>query len=453
MSMQTSPPTFEELSRQQLEIFAKEIQEHFSEERRLREELEVRNERLEQRLREITAIERMNQTIDAQNQDLSLLHASGELLAEDIEENGTPHRLTEATVLQRVADFSRELVHANHSVLIRLGEETASSIFTSGLDTASQKAMYGLIREQNIQATLGDEAKPVAVKHPSHTVLGNGDGMVIENLLGIPIVFKGHHLGNLFLANKEGEEEFSPEDSSLMVMFATQAAVAIENAHTYQEIEAQAVMSERDRIGKDLHDNIIQTIYAMGMSLESCVDTVETAPDRAQERLRTAIGGLNEIITNIRDFIMDLRPDLQEEKTLGQRIQKLVMEFCRDSLIPVDVDLGLQKEPALSISQTAQLLSIAKEGLSNVAKHAKANSAFLGLYHEPSHMEFWIEDDGVGFDLEDPRSKRSFGLNNMRERTESLGGRFIMKSAPGKGSMLIISIPLEDNTPQPIGGA
>ena len=148
-----------------------------------------------------------------------------------------------------------------------------------------------------------------------------------------------------------------------------------------------------------------------------------------------------------------LRPDLQEEKTLGQRFQRLVAEFCRDSLIPVDVDLGLQKEPALSISQTAQLLSIAKEGLSNVAKHAKANAVFLGLYHDAKVLEFWIEDDGVGFEVGSPGSNRSYGLRNMKERAESLGGRFTMRSSPGVGSLLTVTIPLENNAPRPgMGG-
>ena len=449
MSTQTMPPTVDQLSRQQLEIYAREFQEHFYEERRLREQLESRNRLLERHLQEVAAIEGMNQTIHRQHRDLSQMHAQGLAVGDHVDaatSAGTGAAGSSmGAVLQKVADLSRELVHAEYSVLMALENGWPSSTLTSGLDADGRKAIEALVRDRGIQSALRREVRPVRVKlaPPDRNGAQAAErGIKVTSLLGIPIVDKGQHIGNLYLANKEGAQEFSQEDASMMVMFATQAAVAIGNARIYLEIQSHAVWEERDRIGKDLHDGIIQSIYAVGLNLESCADTVMEEPLEVKSRIKVAVTGLNEVIGNIRSYIMDLRPDLLGEKTLSQRLQGLATEFSHNTGIPVEVQMALREEPRLASLQTAHVLALMREALTNIAKHAGACTAVLGLAPGDGAVRLWVQDDGVGFDPAEIRDGARQGLRNMKERAAAMGGDLAITSSPGRGTRLEITIPM-----------
>ena len=234
--------TFDQLNWQQLEIYAEELQEHFYEERRLRRQPEDRNRRLEQRLWEIAAIERMNQTIYQQNQELSRVHSKGvrhqdQVGAVSNAGTGIAPELSMDAVLQEVVDVSRELVHARYGALAIFEGGMVSAVLTSGLGYAEAKAIEAYLRSRGIQEMPGQEAQPIRLKGFGEGRRGVGRPPGISKmtcLLSIPIVYKGQSMGDIYVADKEGAQEFSQEDGSLMAMFATQAAVAIENARNYR---------------------------------------------------------------------------------------------------------------------------------------------------------------------------------------------------------------------------
>ena len=326
-----------------------------------------------------------------------------------------------------------------------------SSFLASGLDAEERKSVEAVLRDRGFQGMLNWKAQPTRLKDLDYgrrwiTLLPDTNKMTCP--LGIPIVHKGRYMGNLYMIDKQDAQEFSQEDESLMVMFATQAAVAIENTRIYQQGRAEAIQEERDRIGKDLHDSIIQSIYAVGLNLESCTEIVAEDPPEVKDRLKVAVNSLNQVITNIRNYIMDLLPKSVAEKTLRERLRALAEEFSHNSRIRVDLQLGLQEDPGLASSQTNHLLAIAREGLTNVAKHASARSAILGLSHNDEMLRLWIQDGGAGFNPKLSRSGRKQGLRNMKERAAALRAKLVIKSSPGHGTRLEVRLPLHAPTPR-----
>ena len=116
---------------------------------------------------------------------------------------------------------------------------------------------------------------------------------VMTSLIGLPIVYEGRSVGDLYLADKSGGQPFTREDEEMLRTFAAHAAIAIENARLYRQVQNLAVLEERDRIGMDLHDGVIQSLYATGLTLENCLEDLEQDPAQVQPQIQKAIHDLN----------------------------------------------------------------------------------------------------------------------------------------------------------------
>ncbi len=440
--------TFDDLERRQLEIYARELQEHFDEEHRLRQELEKRNRNLEQRLREIAAIEGMNKTIWRQNEKLSQIHSlapathnqTGDAVAE----------LSLTLVLQRIVDLSRDLVPAMHGGLMIVDNGRRSSFVTSGLNPTEKSALEAYLRDSGISGILGNELKPTAQIERGSPPRDNetpSDKFQVTGLLGIPVINRGKHLGNLYLLNKPGDDPFTQEESSLMSMFATQAAVAIENAQNYRNIQVQSIVEERDRIGRDLHDNTIQSLYALGLEMEDCAEVAVDTPREVQTRLRRSVGRINEVISSIRTYVLDLRPDDLAERKLHEHMEELVESFKGAGISRLELLWDVQQALVLSPNQISHFIAIAREGLANVVKHAGATSAVLGFSTDGTYFKLWIEDNGVGFDTRASVGNRHQGLRNIHDRVQALGGTLQVQSRPGQMTRLDITAPIGRHAP------
>src|SRR5512147_2149378 len=148
---------------------------------------------------------------------------------------------------------------------------------------------------------------PVISEHPrSSGFPANHPHMV--SFLGVPIRAASVQLGQIYLTEKVGAPEFTADDEKIIQMLAAYAAAAIQNARLHENTHRLAVLEERERIGMDLHDGIIQSIYGVGLSLESTMHTIEEYPADAKEQVKRSIGGLNQAIRDLRAYIMDLRP-------------------------------------------------------------------------------------------------------------------------------------------------
>jgi signal transduction histidine kinase len=261
----------------------------------------------------------------------------------------------------------------------------------------------------------------------------------MKSFLGVPIVGAGETLGNLYLSEKNDQTLFTDVDQRLIEMLAAHAAVAIQNARLYSQVERLAILEERTRIGMDLHDGVIQSIYAVGLTLESTRLALPAEADEASSLLGIAIEGLNEAIRDIRNFILDLRPR-RFAGDVEQGMAQLVREFQANTMVPVTVSIP-EKLAELPLPLGRAIFLTTQEALANVARHARAGKVKIVMHCTDQRVRLTIQDDGRGFDTANEALRVGHGLANMQSRAEGLGGTFALASAPGQGTTIFIDLP------------
>lgn len=271
----------------------------------------------------------------------------------------------------------------------------------------------------------------------------------MASFLGVPVVTQGRTIGNLYLTNKRDAAEFSESDQLLVEMFALRAGIAIENARLHEQVQRLAVVEERERIAKDLHDGVIQAIYGVALSLEDVPVMMADEPDEASARIDRAIDSLNLTIREIRNFILGLRSELLHGADLLAGLATLANEFSATGASEIELDLAVDPDLAAGIptSLRVQLLQMAREALSNAARHARARRTRIVMRTEEGMIVLRVEDDGVGFDPNAVRPARHLGLANLYDRAAAFGGTVSIESTLGAGTTLTIRVPISNAEP------
>jgi signal transduction histidine kinase len=346
-------------------------------------------------------------------------------------------------VLQLIVDRVRELVAAQFAAL-GIVDETGQIVefITSGISPEDRQAigelphgrgLLGLIIRENRSYRIPD----IAAHPESYGFPPNHPPM--QSFLGVPVGVKDEVVGRLYLTNKQGAALFSSDDQALVEMFALHAGIAIENARLHDQVQRLAVVEERDRISRDLHDSVIQSIYAVTLSLDDVPELVRDAPDEARERVDVAIDALHGVIRDLRNFIFGLRPLLLDSGNLLDGLRALAEEMRRNTAIEVGIRGELSDELPLEV--VAELLSIAREALANVARHSGATHAFIDVEMHEEEVQLLVEDDGRGILPSALQMGGHHGLANMRARAEGLGGTFEIDSDLPVGTRIIVAIP------------
>ena len=347
-------------------------------------------------------------------------------------------------VLQRIVDLARSLVAAKYAALGVPNQTGALDKFvTSGMTPEEVRAIGHLPVGKGLLGLLLREPKPIRLRRVDDDPRSSGVSNHhphMGSFLGVPIIFKGKLLGNLYLTDKIGAEEFSDQDEHLITMLAAQAAIAIENANLYKQVQRLAVLEERERIAMDLHDGIIQSIYAVGLTLEYVGLLFDESPVDARKRLQDAINGLNDVIRDIRNYILDLRPQRFQNKNLSAGLTDLVRAFKANTFIAVEVQTNDLADADLTPDQSAGLFHIAQEALANIAKHARARNVMINLRREGAQVVLSVRDDGRGFDMTNVKSYAGHGLRNMDERARALNAEVNVTSAVGQGTEIEVRV-------------
>jgi two-component system sensor histidine kinase DevS len=262
------------------------------------------------------------------------------------------------------------------------------------------------------------------------------------------VTVKGRSVGNLYLTGKAGGKEFSKADQDLVETFARHAAIAIENARLHEQVQRLAIVDERERISKDLHDGIIQTVYAVGLSLEDVPELMKEDPDEVVRRVERAIDNLHHAIRDIRNFIFGLRPELLSGTTFVGGLAAIVEEFRHNSMIDVELRAAvLASEP--TPDATAHLLGIANEALSNIARHSGASRASIAVSTDMDGLSLSVTDNGRGFDSAAAASFGHQGLANMHSRAAGIGATMEIESGSA-GTTVRVMLPSDAMTGAPL---
>ena len=346
-------------------------------------------------------------------------------------------------VLQLIVDRVRELVSAQYAALGIVDEQGIITQFiTSGISIDQRRAIGDLPRGRGLLGLIIRENRPYRVPkisaHPeSYGFPPNHPAM--DSFLGVPVTVKGDVVGRLYLTNKQGASAFSPNDQALIETFALHAGIAIENARLHELVQRLAVVDERDRISRELHDSVIQMIYAVTLSLDDVADLVKEAPAEAATRVDKAIDALHDVIRDIRHFIFGLRPLLLDSGSLMDGLNALADELRRNTTTEIQVT---GDEPLdLPLAVVADLLALAREALANVARHAQAGHATIALSSADRALRLEIADDGRGLGAVADVLRGHHGLANMRARAVGMGGSLDIDSRAGLGTRIIVVIP------------
>lgn len=253
----------------------------------------------------------------------------------------------------------------------------------------------------------------------------------------VPLRVPGGVAGTLMVANVKGGRQFSQRDRLLVESLAASASVAIEYDRAQSELRKMGVMEERERIARELHDGIIQSLFAVGMSLQGTA--LRSGNSETSNHIEHAVEELDGVIRDLRNYIFGLRPGILADRELARALQELSDDMQARSRAKVDV--GIDDALAARLTNRAtDIVQLTREALSNVARHAEATHALVRLERQGTNAVLAVEDNGVGFTP--TNDSVGNGLRNMRERAFRLGGNLEVTSKPGEGTALRIEFPV-----------
>jgi signal transduction histidine kinase len=260
----------------------------------------------------------------------------------------------------------------------------------------------------------------------------------------LPLKASGNLVGVLNVATR-GQVPFDAQDVRLLSAVGNWAGLAIENARLHQNARRLAVLEERERIGMDLHDGIIQSIYGVGLAMENVSHMLGSDSSQAKNRIKHVIEDLNRIIRDIRTYILDLRPRQMDNENLLDGLKRLVSEYRANTLASATVNGAKARLDSLPQSHSTALFHICQEALANVAKHAAAKRVSVNVWTTDERVVMEVRDNGKGFDSEIINKSIGHGLANMQTRVRAVGGEVDISSVPGEGTTILAWVPRRAN--------
>jgi two-component system, NarL family, sensor histidine kinase DevS len=383
-----------------------------------------------------------DQKLVQQNNDLALLNDVAAALANSTEISEileqTLTRVMNYLDVEAGEIFLRE--EEGDEMVLALHRGEASEEFWSKDRFAPGEGFVGIVAESGlpvVTATAQDDNRFIR-----QAVVEAG----FHCIACIPLSARGKVMGVLGVATRR-ECFLENRELNLLSSVGKLAGIAVENSYLNHQTRRLAVMEERERIGMDLHDGIIQSIYAVGLALEFARMSLDEDEDMTREKITQSIDGLNSTIRDIRSYILDLRPRQFRGEDLMDGLKRLLDEYRSNTLSeaslvgPDDGKINLPQEHATT------LFHICQEALANVAKHAHARHTAIQLWKAPERVLLEISDDGQGFDLSKMSVTLGHGLSNMHTRARKVGGDVEITSEPGIGTTVLAWVPVRRSDP------
>lgn len=409
-------------------------------------------------------------------------------------------------MLQRILEAARELAGAEYAAIgVPDGDGGFALFLTSGVDAETWDRIGALPRTHGVLGAI--LCNPETIRMPDITEdprFGYYPRYhpVMRSFLGVPIVAGGEVLAELYLADKIGAREFTEDDERVLGMLAAHAALAVATAQRAERARELSVAEERNRLARDLHDSVTQTLFSLSLAAESALalhggrggadggvagggadgrtaggtdghtgsgtagggvdghadggtaggvdggaagggtrDSAERDGKLAEQldRVRLLTGTA---LTELRSLVETLRPPDVDAEGLAAALRKRVALLRRVHDTPIELTVRGGRRPTRTVEREA--LRVANEALANALQHAEASRIDVLLEISERLVRLEVADDGKGFDrAEERRSSRRFGLTSMRERAEALGGVLRIDTAPGEGTTVRLEVPGE----------
>jgi signal transduction histidine kinase len=258
--------------------------------------------------------------------------------------------------------------------------------------------------------------------------------------IGVPLMVRDEVIGALALDKKQ-PSYYSEKDGETVMAFANQAAIAIENAQLYDRAREQDVLKERNRLARELHDSLSQSLFSMVLNAEAGLLFFETEPEKARKQFELLYETANSALKEMRTLIFELRPADLEQEGLAAVLRKHAKFVAERYGLRIDVEVKGQSRLPLPIEKA--LYRVAQEALNNVVKHANATEVRITLNSQEKWAKLSVEDNGVGIGP-NAAKPNSLGLTSMRERVEQLGGHFEIGPNPsGTGAVVRVGVPCD----------
>ena len=389
-------------------------------------------------------IERMQRESLHRNQELATLNSVALVVNESLNLD---------VVLYRALDKLLETTGAEAGEIFLTDEHTQKMVqrVHSGI---LLEGFYEQTRFRTAEGFIGavaEAGKPIVVDNISQ------DRRLLRNevkergldvMVGVPLKSKNTVIGVIILATLS-RKRFTPEDTQLLLSIGNQIAVAIENARLHEKVQGMAALEERERIAREIHDGFAQVLSYVNTKTQAARQVLASGQQaQAEAYLKELEDIARDAYADVREAILGLRSTDVLQKGIIPTLKEYVLRFSQLSNVKTELEVSDGAVQSLPATTELQIIRIIQESLTNVRKHARASHAWVRISSKDGHTEIVIEDDGQGFDPS--RVKREnwprFGLQTMRERTESVRGSLDIISAPGRGTKVILTVPLAGRT-------
>ena len=340
-------------------------------------------------------------------------------------------------VLDRLVTEAAHATGARYGALGVLGEHGVLAEFRhTGLTKEETARIGALPTGHGVLGTVIRESRTIVVdeieNHPdSYGFPPNHPPM--RSFLGVPVVAGGKAFGNLYLTEKPGG--FTEEDVSFVEALSRIAGSAVNTARLQERLRMLAVVEDRERIARDLHDSVIQDLFAAGLGLQGISERVQDTS--AAAALDDAVDRLDDAVETLRAYIFQLKTPPDTRPALDERLQELVVRM--GSAYPSNVHLELDITDIDDDNLEDQILRIVTEALSNALRHSAGNNIDVNVETGSDGISIRVTDDGIGFDTRSPTT--GMGLANIAARAEKIGGALTLRSQPGDGLVVEVVAP------------
>lgn len=369
-----------------------------------------------------------------------------EALSEAVLEMASEQRSLDR-VLKTMAHVARRLANARYAAIgVPDGEGGFDKFVTSGITEKQWDAIGELPRQHGLLGAMLETTGSYRIGNIQDDTRFEGwpaEHPKMRSFLGVPIVSRGRVVGAFYVTDRRGPRGsvFTDEDQRLTETLATHAAVAIENARLFERSGELSVVEERNRLARELHDAVNQTLFSASLTAEAASMLIDTSPADAKRQLQTVQELTRAAMDEMRSLIFELRPaDLAEDgfvPTLRKHVD--VLRRVHGNEIALEVD----GEPALTARMEREVFRIAQEALTNALKHGAPEHVEVRLQTRDGRLRLRVADDGAGFDTRARDLRRHLGLVSMRERAQAIGATLRIRSRPGAGTTVSLEVELD----------